>query len=167
MSLAKINGVFRLTRDTSITYTASGTAVAKLGLACSEKFGDKETQLFIDATAFGKQGEILNQYAGVKGTQIFLSGKLQTESWEKDGQKQYKTTMIIESFDFIGNKQQNEQQPQQRQPQQQAYRPQQQQYQQPAQPHTAYRQPQQQQYQIPDPRSLPSIDIDMDEPIPF
>jgi len=103
MSLAKVTGLFRLTRDAELRYSGSGSAVLKLGLACSEKFGDKETQLFIDATAFGKPAEIINQYAGTKGTQIFLTGKLQTESWEKDGQRQSKTTMVIDGFDFVSN----------------------------------------------------------------
>lgn len=108
MGLAKINGLFRLTRDAELRYTQDGKPILKMGLACSEKFGDKETQLFIDATVFGKPSEIINQYAGSKGTQIFLSGKLQTESWEKDGSKQYKTAMIVESFDFV-SKQKDEQ----------------------------------------------------------
>jgi len=101
MSLAKINGLFRLTRDAELKYSQSGGAILKLGLACSEKFGEKETQLFLDATVFGKPAEILNQWAGEKGTQIFLNGKLQTESWEKEGVKQYKTSMIVEGFDFV------------------------------------------------------------------
>lgn len=104
MALARVSGMFRLTRDAELKYGQSGNAILKLGLACSEKFGDKETQLFIDATAFGKQAEIISTYAGAKGTQIFINGKLQTESWEKDGQRKSKTTMIIEGFDFVSNK---------------------------------------------------------------
>ena len=122
MGLAKVNGLFRLTRDIELINTQSGSVIGKLGLACSEKYKDKETQLFLDAVAFGKTAEILSQYAGTKGTQIFLSGKLQTESWEKDGQKRSKTSMTIESFDFV-SKGQQEQAPQQQSyqaPQQQA-----------------------------------------------
>ncbi|CAN8140901.1 Single-stranded DNA-binding protein [uncultured Thiomicrorhabdus sp.] len=115
MSLAKVNGLFRLTRDAETKYAASGTAVTNLGLACSEKYKDKETQLFLDATAFGKAGEIISQYAGTKGTQIYLTGKLQTESWDdkNTGQKRYKTAMIIESFDFVSGQNAGQQQPQQ------------------------------------------------------
>lgn len=121
--LAKINGLFRLTRDMETQYTASGVAVGKLGLACSEKYKDKETQLFLDATVFSKTAEILQQYAGTKGTQIYLSGKLQTESWDdkNTGQKRYKTTMIVEGFDFVSNGQSSghtQQQAPQHQPQQ-------------------------------------------------
>lgn len=103
MALPKINGLFRLTRDCEIQYSASGTAVAKLGLAASEKYKDKETKLFIDAVAFAKTGEILQQYAGLKGTQIYLSGKLQLDQWQdkNTGENRSKTTMVIESFDFV------------------------------------------------------------------
>jgi len=126
--LAKITGLFRLTRDLELRYGTSGNAIAKLGLVCSEKFKDKETTLFLDAVAFSKSAEILNQYAGSKGTQLFLSGKLQTETWDKDGVKQYKNSMVIESFEFVGKKSdsqgqgnsQQQQQPQYNQQQTQA-----------------------------------------------
>ena len=103
MALCKVNGLFRLTRDCELRYGSSGTAVLKMGLACSEKFGEKETQLFLDATVFGKPAEIISQHAGSKGTQIFLTGKLQTESWvdKESGQNRSKTSMIVESFDFV------------------------------------------------------------------
>lgn len=106
--LAKINGLFRLTKDMSLAYTPSGTAIGKLNLACSEKYKDTESQLFLDAVIFGKPAEIINQYSGTKGSQLFLSGKLETQSWEKDGQKQYKNSMTVDSFEFIGNKADNQ-----------------------------------------------------------
>lgn len=148
--LAKIQGVFRLTRDLELKYLQDGTAVAKLGLACSEKFKEKETQLFLDASIFGKASEVLNQYAGAKGTQIFLTGKLKTEQWEKDGQKHSKVVMMIEDFQFIGSKDDNKSnQPQQQAPQN---------YNQ----NEAYKE---QPKQMPDRNSLPEIDIDSE--IPF
>lgn len=156
--LAKIQGVFRLTRDLELKYLQDGTAVAKLGLACSEKFKEKETQLFLEASVFGKVAEVLNQYAGVKGTQIFLTGKLKTEQWEKDGVKNSKVVMMIEDFQFIGSKDDNKPaQPQQQAPQQE------QQYPQNYNQHTAYRE---QPKQMPDRSCLPEIDIDEDS-IPF
>jgi len=113
MALAKITALFRLTRDAEIINTNSGTTITKLGLVCSEKYKDKETTLFIDAVAFGKVGEIISQYAGTKGTQIYLNGKLQTDSWQdSNGQNRSKISMTIEGFDFVSNKQQG-QQPQQ------------------------------------------------------
>lgn len=104
MSLPKTYGLFRLTRDAELKYSQSGSAILKMGLASSEKFGDKETQCFMDATAFGKMAEGISQYAGEKGTQIFLTGKIQTESWETDGQRRSKNSMIVEGFNFVSNK---------------------------------------------------------------
>lgn len=112
--LAKVNGLFRLTRDAEVRYSGSGSAIVKLGLVCSEKYQEKETTLFLDATMFGKMGEVVNQYAGKKGTQIYLSGKIQTEQWQdQQGQNRSKVSMIVEGFDFVSNKFQNEQQAQQ------------------------------------------------------
>lgn len=152
MGLAKINGLFRLTRDAELKYTQDGKPILNMGLACSEKFGEKENQLFLDATAFGKPAEILNQYAGEKGTQIFLSGKIHTESWEKDGTKHSKTKMTIESFDFVSK-------PKGEQQEQKPYQPPQPEYAK----HTDYRNPEAQ----PMPKNtLPEIDVNEDE-IPF
>jgi single-strand DNA-binding protein len=120
MALPKINGLYRLTRDAEAKYSASGNAVVNLGLASSEKYKDKETQCFIDAVAFGKVGEIIAQYAGTKGTQIYLSGKLQTEQWQdkNTGANRYKHVMVIEGFDFVSG--QGNQQPAQQPANQQA-----------------------------------------------
>jgi single-strand DNA-binding protein len=121
-----------------------------MGLACSEKFGEKENQLFLDATAFGKPAEILNKYAGEKETQIFLSGKIHTESWEKDGTKHSKTKMTIESFDFVSKPKDSEQNP---------YTPPQPEYTK----HTDYKPAPRQEMPA---NTLPEIDINEDE-IPF
>jgi len=145
--LAKIQGVFRLTRDLELRYLQDGTPVAKLGLACSEKYKEKETTLFLEASVFGKISEILNQYAGSKGAQIFLTGKLKTEQWEKDGQKHSKIVMMIEDFQFVEKR---DAQPQQNQA--------------PTYHHEQI--PQDNQYQkqeMPSADSVPTIDVDLDD----
>ncbi len=152
--LCKCQGVFRLTRDLELKVLQGGTPVAKLGLACSEKFKEKETQLFLEASIFGKAAEVLNTYAGAKGTQIFLTGKLKTEQWEKDGQKHSKVVMMIEDFQFLGSKDDNKSaQPQQQAPQQQ--------HPQGYNQHTAYREP----AKMPPPPS--GLDYDDSEEVPF
>lgn len=143
MALAKINGLFRQVRDAELRYSTSGSEIVKLGLVCSEKYQDKENTLFIDAVAFGKSGKAIFDYAGQKGNQIYLAGKLQTEQWQdQQGQNRSKISMVVEGFEFVsGNKQDNQTQ------QSNSYQPQQQQYQQPAQ-------------------NIPELDID-DDKIPF
>jgi single-strand DNA-binding protein len=103
--LPKINGLFRLTRDAELAYAQSGTAVLKMGLAASEKYKDKESTCFIDATCFGKVAEIIHQYAGQKGNQIYLTGKLELQQWndKNTGEKKSRHSMIIEGFDFVSN----------------------------------------------------------------
>ncbi len=145
--LAKVQGLFRLTRDAELKYAPSGAAILNMGLVCSEKYKEKETTLFLDAVAFSKPAEILNQYAGKKGTQIFLTGKLHTESWKsQDGTNRSKQVMTIEGFDFVSS--QSSTGHNQQQPAQQNYNaPQQQQ-------NNSYEQ------------NIPTIDIDNDS-IPF
>lgn len=99
--LPKFGHMYRLTRDPETNFTGGGLQITKVGLACSEKYKEKETQLFIDAVAFGKTAEM---FAGVKqGHRVFAYIKLQTEKWQdkNTGQNRYKISGIIESFEFI------------------------------------------------------------------
>lgn len=80
----------RLTRDSELKYTASGTAVCSFSLAVnsSKKVGDKweDVPNYFDVALWGKLGETLSTKL-LKGVSITLQGELRQESWEKDGQK--------------------------------------------------------------------------------
>jgi single-strand DNA-binding protein len=39
-----------------------------------------------------------------KGTQIYVEGKIQTRSWEKDGVKRYSTDILAESIRMLGKR---------------------------------------------------------------
>ena len=99
--LPKISSLFRLTRDPETQFTSGGIQITKLGLAASEKYKDRETTLLIDATAFGKTAEFIASIT--KGQRVFVTGRIQTESWEdkNGGGKRSKTTMIVESFEYV------------------------------------------------------------------
>ena len=59
---------------------------------------------FFNIVAWGRQAEVICQYLG-KGRQIALTGRLQSRSYEaQDGTKRYVTEVVMEEFDFIGNK---------------------------------------------------------------
>lgn len=108
MALSKVLGVYRLTRDVELRYLNSGSAVAKLGLVNSSKHKKQdgtmaEESCFIDGTIFGKMAEIANQYL-VKGSKIFINAELKQETWEKDGQKQSRHTLKIDSFEMLDSK---------------------------------------------------------------
>lgn len=108
MALGKVLGVYRLTQDVELRYLSSGSAVAKLKLVNSSKYKSasgeqKEESCFIDGTIFGRMAEIANQYL-VKGSKIFVNAELKQETWEKDGQKQSRHSLKIDSFEMIDSK---------------------------------------------------------------
>src|SRR5215203_5810006 len=99
-----------LTRDPQLKYLPSQTAVAEFGVATSRKFKtqngeDREEVLFVDCTAFGKTGELINQYFQ-KGKPIFVQGRLKYDSWEdkQGGGKRSKLTVVVDNFQFIGGR---------------------------------------------------------------
>ncbi len=96
-----------LGRDPELTYTQTGTAVCKITVATSEKWNDKATGEKREKTEwhritfFGKQGETISRYMK-KGSQIYVEGKIQTEQYEKNGEKRYSTGITGVTFQFIG-----------------------------------------------------------------
>lgn len=106
MMLLQITGVARLTRNPEVRFLpGSDTAVAQFGVACSDKYKDKEKTAFYDCKAWGKLAEICGEYL-VKGAQIYIIGKLEQEAWEdKDsGQKRSKHVIRIERMQMIGSR---------------------------------------------------------------
>ena len=64
-----------------------GFDMCEFTIAWSEKYKDKETQCFLRCKSWREQAKFVEQYFS-KGQECVIEGKLQTESWEKDGQKQ-------------------------------------------------------------------------------
>lgn len=95
----------RLTRDPELRYTPSGTAVAKLGLAVTNRFkqGDewKEEPCFVDISVFGRQGENCSEYLN-KGSLVLVDGHLSYRKWEtEDGQTRSKLEVISFNVQFM------------------------------------------------------------------
>jgi single-strand DNA-binding protein len=98
----------RLTRDPELTFTPKGTAVGSLGLAINRTWKNEagqteEATTFIDCTLWGRTAEIANQYLG-KGSSVFIEGRLEYNSWEKDGVKHSKLKVVGETLQFLGSK---------------------------------------------------------------
>ncbi len=95
--------VGRLTRNPALTYTKTDKAVCKFSIAVNDRYTKEHTNFF-DVTAWGKQGELINEYFE-KGKQIALTGRLRQDRWEDDsGQKRSKVYVVMENFTFIGSK---------------------------------------------------------------
>ena len=105
-SLNKAQIIGNLGRDPEIKTIPSGQKVASFSLACSEKYTDKNGQKvekteWINCKAWGKLAEIIEKYVK-KGSQIYVEGKLETQSFEKDGVKKYKTEIIVNQMLMLG-----------------------------------------------------------------
>jgi single-strand DNA-binding protein len=95
--MASLNNVVllgNLTRDPEVRYLPSGTPVATLGLAVTNRIkqGDewKDDPCFIDVVVFGKQAESCGENLS-KGQPVLVEGRLRYRSWEgQDGQKRSK-----------------------------------------------------------------------------
>jgi len=106
----QITLVGNLTRDIELRYTQGGAGIANTAIATSHKYTSngekKEETCFVDITAFGKTGEIMNQYLR-KGSKVLIVGRLKLEQWEKDGQKRSKHSVIVETMKMLDSKSDN------------------------------------------------------------
>lgn len=112
-SFNKVILMGNLTRDPETRVTASGLTICKLGLAVSRTFSTKdgerrEETTFVDIDAFGKQAEIITKYFR-KGKPIMVEGRLKFDQWESnDGQKRTKLGVVMETFQFVGGRDDND-----------------------------------------------------------
>ena len=129
----QITLVGNLTRDIELKYTQGGVAIANTAIATSHKFtsnGEKKEEVcFVDITAFGKTGEVMNQYLR-KGSKVLIVGRLKFDQWnDQQGQRRSKHTVSIETMKMLDSKQDTQTNQQQMPQQQQSYQTQQQQQQ--------------------------------------
>jgi single-strand DNA-binding protein len=94
-----------LTRDPELRTTPNGNSVCSFGLAVNRSFsGSDGTQQdavdYFDVTAWGKLGELVNQYLG-KGRRCLVQGRLSYRSWEQDGQKRSKVEVVATDVTFL------------------------------------------------------------------
>jgi single-strand DNA-binding protein len=100
MNLAIIQG--NLGRDPETRYMTNGGMIVSFSIATSEKRKDQVYTDWHNITVFGKLAELCNQYLK-KGRSVLIQGKIRTDSWEKDGVKQYKTYIIADVVKFLGS----------------------------------------------------------------
>ena len=106
-SLNKVQVIGNLGRDPEVRMTPSGSKVASFSLAVTERFKDKngqqkESTEWVNLVLWRRQAEIAEQYLR-KGSSIYAEGKLSTTSWENNGQKHYKTEVVVSNFQMLGS----------------------------------------------------------------
>jgi len=115
--MAGINKVIligNLGSDPEVRYTPSGVAVAQFNIATSEEWKDKDSGEKRERTewhrivAWRRLGEICGEYLS-KGQQVYVEGRIQTNTWEdKEGNKRYTTEIIANTVQFLGRRESSE-----------------------------------------------------------
>jgi len=109
-SVNRVHIVGHLGRDPETRYTQGGDAVSNISVATSQKWNDKQTGEKKEETEwhrvsfFGKLAEVVGQYL-VKGSLVYVEGRLKTRKWtDKDGVERYTTEIIADRMQMLGGK---------------------------------------------------------------
>lgn len=105
-SVNKVILVGNLGADPELKYTPSSRAVCNLRIATTDVFKDKggqrqERTEWHRVTVWGDQAENCSKYLS-KGRSVYIEGRLQTRSYDKDGQKHYATDVVADRVVFLG-----------------------------------------------------------------
>jgi single-strand DNA-binding protein len=103
----KVIIIGRLGADPEVKSVSPTQNVAKLSIATSESWTDREGQKqerteWHRVVVWGKLADICGKYLS-KGRQCYVEGRLQTRSWEDpQGQKRYSTEIVATNVQFLG-----------------------------------------------------------------
>lgn len=94
--------------DPELRYTTAGTAVLSFRVATTESWVDKnreqqERTEWHSVVLFGNRAEGLSRFLS-KGSSVLVEGGLRTSSYEKDGQKRYKTEIHARDIFLTGRR---------------------------------------------------------------
>jgi single-strand DNA-binding protein len=95
-----------LTRDPELRQTPNGQNVCSFSLALNRSYKGadgnwQEATDYVDAVAWGPLGERVAQYLS-KGRPCLVNGRLQSRSWEQEGQKRNKVEVVAQDVTFLG-----------------------------------------------------------------
>jgi single-strand DNA-binding protein len=104
VSLPILTGTGRVITDPELRYAASGGAVVRVRLAFNSRKKDPNTGEWVDDSTFFVRGTAFGQLAEsiaeslTKGLEVVVTGRMKTEQWEKNGEKQEGTSLLIDSI---------------------------------------------------------------------
>ncbi|RKT85622.1 single-strand DNA-binding protein [Saccharopolyspora antimicrobica] len=105
MALPNLHGVARLTADPELKFAASGTAVCTLTLAFNSRRQNRQTGEWEDARVHFQRAKAFGQFAEniaeslTKGTEVSVSGRLETEQWTNEqGEKRSAAMLLLDSI---------------------------------------------------------------------
>ncbi len=97
-----------LTRDPELRQTPNGQSVCSFSLALNRSYKGQdgnwqEATDYVDVVAWGPLGERVAQYV-TKGRPVLVNGRLQSRSWEQEGQKRSKVEVVAQDVTFLGGR---------------------------------------------------------------
>lgn len=107
--LNQCNFIGRLGKDPVLRHAPSGSAVASFSIAVGSQWKDKNTGQpmeeteWVNCVAWNRTGEIAAEYLK-KGSQVAITGRMKTRTWEKEGQKHYTTEIVVDRLQMLGPK---------------------------------------------------------------
>jgi single-strand DNA-binding protein len=109
-SVNKVTLLGNVGKDPEIRSTPSGTMVANLTLATSDRFQDaqgnwQDRTEWHNLVAFKRTAEIVRDYVK-KGSKLYIEGKIQTRSWDdkESGAKRYKTEILVNELVLLSSR---------------------------------------------------------------
>lgn len=105
--LNNVNLIGRMVREEEIRSTSTGKKVLTFTLAVNNA---NDTANFIECVAWENTAEFISKYTN-KGARIAVTGVLNQESWEKDGQKRSKLNVVVRDVQLLENKPMTKTQP--------------------------------------------------------
>jgi single-strand DNA-binding protein len=97
-----------LTRDPELRQTPNGQSVCGFSLALNRSYRNQNDEWqdatdYVDIVAWAALGERVAQYL-TKGRRCLVQGRLQSRSWEQDGQKRSKVEVIASDVTFLDSR---------------------------------------------------------------
>jgi single-strand DNA-binding protein len=107
-SLNQVTLMGNLTRDPELRQTPTGQNVTSFSLALNRSYKDQSGQWqeatdYIDIVAWGPLAERVSQYLS-KGRRCLVQGRLQSRSWEQEGQKRSKVEVLASDVTFLDSR---------------------------------------------------------------
>ena len=114
-SLNKVILIGRLGSDVELKYMPNKSAQAKLNLATSERWKDKdgknhEKTEWHRVVAWRQLAEFAAQWLK-KGQMVCVEGSLSTRTWEQDGEKKYMTEVVADNITMLSGKDEQSEHP--------------------------------------------------------
>ncbi|MDD4969447.1 MAG: single-stranded DNA-binding protein [Paludibacter sp.] len=110
MSVNKVILVGNVGKDPEVRYLEKNVAVANFTLATTDRAYTTQSGMQVpertewhNIVAWRGMAEMAEKYIR-KGSQLYIEGKIQTKTWEKDGIKRYTTEILADTIQLLGKK---------------------------------------------------------------